>query len=463
MTKPEYQVNSTKPAGAPPRLGNSIVAGSGENDAARELSTLLEVSRLITSVLELTPLLELILTQLNRVASYSGASIWLLDSDGLVLVADRAPVGHPVASGLRIPREKLSWVDGDPASVIVADVQDERDQSAGARSYRAAVGGRFDYSHSWMRIPLVYQGKTIGMISLSHVDPGHFTPRHADLAMAIANQAAVAITNARLVEQAQTMAALEERQRLARELHDSVTQALFSTTLHARAAQLAFEQTGLDADGPLGRSIADVRELTQGALAEMRALIFELRPGALAEEGLTQALRKQAAALSAREGIDILVDLPQDRLSLSVTTEEHLYRIVLEALHNTVKHAGAEHAWVRLTRNDRELTFEVIDDGAVSIPLSPHLGIWVCTPWRTAPRPSAPLCRSTARPARGRRCALHSSPIQQRAATKEKTRRDWRIRDERRTHSPADRRRSCRGPARAARLHDDDDGHRGRR
>ena len=178
------------------------------------------------------------------------------------------------------------------------------------------------------------------------------------------------------------MAALEERQRLARELHDSVTQALFSTTLHARAAQLAFEQTGLDADGPLGRSIADVRELTQGALAEMRALIFELRPGALAEEGLTQALRKQAAALSAREGIDILVDLPQDRLSLSVTTEEHLYRIVLEALHNTVKHAGAEHAWVRLTRNDRELTFEVIDDGAGFDPAQPapgHMGLHTMT------------------------------------------------------------------------------------
>ncbi|MGA7671977.1 MAG: GAF domain-containing sensor histidine kinase [Nitrolancea sp.] len=371
-------MNSTKAAHEPPRLRGVRPTNGDHEDPTRELSTLLEVSRLITSVLELSPLLDLILTQLDRVASYSGASIWLLDADGLVMVADRAPEGYPVEAGLRIPSEKLSWVDGDAESVIVTDVQDEQDQSAGARSYRAAVGGRFGYSRSWMRIPLVYQGKTIGMISLSHVEPGHFTPHHADLAMAIANQAAVAITNARLIEQAQTMGALEERQRLARELHDSVTQALFSTTLHARAAQLAFEQTGLDPDGLLGRSIADVRELTQGALAEMRALIFELRPGALAEEGLAQALRKQAAALSAREGIDIVVDLPEPRLSLAAHVEENLYRIVLEALHNTMKHAGAEHAWVRLARNERELRLEIVDDGAGFDPVRPapgHLGL----------------------------------------------------------------------------------------
>ena len=378
MMSTEQQVNSTKAANEPPRLRGVRPTTGDYDDPTRELSTLLEVSRLITSVLELSPLLDLILTQLNRVASYSGASIWLLDADGLVMVADRAPEGYPVEAGLRIPGEKLSWVNGDPESVIVADVQDEQDQSPGARSYRAAVGGRFDYSHSWMRIPLVYQGKTIGMISLSHVEPGHFTPHHADLAIAIANQAAVAITNARLIEQAQTMAALEERQRLARELHDSVTQALFSTTLHARTAQLAFEQTGLDPDGVLGRSIADVRELTQGALAEMRALIFELRPGVLAEEGLAQALRKQAAALSAREGIDILVDLPEQRFSLAAHVEENLYRIVLEALHNTMKHAGAGHAWVRFDRNERELRFEVVDDGVGFDPAQPapgHLGL----------------------------------------------------------------------------------------
>ena len=333
-------------------------------EPSQDLATLLDVSRLLTSILELPPLLDLILAQLNRVADFTGASIWLLDEDGLVLVADRAPEGHATEEGLRIPRERVSWVDAVPEAVIVADVQDDRDDSPGARSYRAAVGSRFSYSHSWMRIPLIYQEKTIGMISLSHREPGHFTPNHATLALAIANQAAIAITNARLLEQAQEIAALEERQRLARELHDSVTQALFSTTLHARAAQLAFEQAGLDPAGSLGRSIAEVRTLTQGALAEMRALIFELRPGALAEEGLVHALRKQAAALSAREGIDIQIVAPDARLPLPPRTEEHLYRIALETLHNVLKHAAAQSVAVRFEqRTEGLLVLEIADDG----------------------------------------------------------------------------------------------------
>ena len=91
---------------------------------------------------------------------------------------------------------------------------------------------------------------------------------------------------------------------------------------------------------PPGRS-ARLRTLTAGALAEMRALIFELRPGALAEEGLVSALRRQAAAISAREGVQISVEGPEERLALSPAAEEHCYRLVLEAWHNTVKHADA--------------------------------------------------------------------------------------------------------------------------
>ena len=102
--------------------------------------------------------------------------------------------------------------------------------------------------------------------------------------------------------------------------------------LHARTAQLAMEKQGLPRDGRLGRSVAEVREFSQGALAEMRALIFELRPEVLAEEGVVAGLGKQAAALSARSGLPIAVDGPRDRLDVGPKVEEHLYRIVLEAL-----------------------------------------------------------------------------------------------------------------------------------
>jgi signal transduction histidine kinase len=154
-----------------------------------------------------------------------------------------------------------------------------------------------------------------------------------------------------------------ERQRLARDLHDSVSQSLFSTTLHVRTAQQALAREGLDAGGPVAEELSEIGQLTRGALAEMRALIFELRPGALAEEGLVAALTKQAAALSAREGLVMEVDGPGERLPLAPEVEEQLYLLGQEALANVVKHARASRATIRIAATDQTVTMEVADDG----------------------------------------------------------------------------------------------------
>ena len=124
--------------------------------------------------------------------------------------------------------------------------------------------------------------------------------------------------------------------------------------------------------------MAQLAGLTQGAMAEMRALIFELRPAALAEESLVAALRTQAAALTAREGLAITVDGPEEKLDLGGGTEEHLYRIVLDALNNVVKHAKADRADVRVTIRDRVMRVAVSDDGAGFDPdvgRAGHLGL----------------------------------------------------------------------------------------
>ena len=182
---------------------------------------------------------------------------------------------------------------------------------------------------------------------------------------ALADQAAVAVRNASLFRAAEQNAVLVERHRLSRELHDSVSQALFAMTLHARTAQRHLSGLGLTDDHPAAVQVAQLHALTQAALAEMRALIFEVRPGALAEEGLAQALTRQAAAISAREQVPITVEGPADRVPLRPDVEEHLYRLVLEAIVNAVKHARASAIAVRLAvpAEDRmELT--VTDDGA---------------------------------------------------------------------------------------------------
>jgi signal transduction histidine kinase len=154
-----------------------------------------------------------------------------------------------------------------------------------------------------------------------------------------------------------------ERQRIARDLHDSVSQSLFSTTLHVRTAQHALAREGLDSTGPVGEELGEIGQLTRGALAEMRALIFELRPGALAEEGLVAAVAKQASALGAREGLVIEVDGPDERLPLRPEVEEQLYRLGQEALANVVKHARASQATVRIAAKDDTVSVEVSDDG----------------------------------------------------------------------------------------------------
>jgi signal transduction histidine kinase len=172
--------------------------------------------------------------------------------------------------------------------------------------------------------------------------------------------------------------ASEERQRIARDLHDSVSQSLFSMTLHARTAERALTQSGQRAYGAVARELAQVGELSRAALAEMRALIFELRPGGLADEGLVAALTKHAGAVSAREGLPIEVTGPSERLPISAHSEEHLYRLGQEALANVSKHAAATHATVAVTNDGANVGLEVRDDGRGFDPetvYAGHLGL----------------------------------------------------------------------------------------
>jgi signal transduction histidine kinase len=157
--------------------------------------------------------------------------------------------------------------------------------------------------------------------------------------------------------------AVEERQRIARDLHDSVSQSLFSTTLHLRTAERALARGGMDPEGPVGQELDRAGQLTGGALAEMRALVFELRPGSLAEDGLVVALKLHAAAVSAREELAIAVHGPDERLPLTPAAEEQLYRIGQEALANVVKHAHATEAAIHVTTGGGAVAIAIRDDG----------------------------------------------------------------------------------------------------
>lgn len=161
-----------------------------------------------------------------------------------------------------------------------------------------------------------------------------------------------------LRDQAGALAASEERAHLARELHDSVTQALFSMGLITRSVEVLIDRDPTAAREKLG----DLRELQRDALAEMRSLIFELRPGSLEREGLANALRTHVAAVEGRLGLPIVLDVAE-LARLPLATEDALYRIAQEALHNIVKHASATSVRIDLARDGGQVVLRVADDG----------------------------------------------------------------------------------------------------
>ena len=245
---------------------------------------------------------------------------------------------------------------------------------------RDFVLSRPEYSHihdfmkqvTWdtvVAVPMVYRDELMGVLLSYHQPTQNIGDAELAFHTAIADQAAVAVQNALLLTQVQDKAALEERARLARELHDSVSQALFSMGLIARSIELTLAREGAPSQAVM-QHVADLRSLTQAALADMRALIFELRPGALEEEGLLNALRKHAAGVQGRQMLQVSVVCPNEQEAgdgvlprLKPAAEEALYRIAQEALHNVVKHAKAGHVEICIEADDRFVTLQIKDDG----------------------------------------------------------------------------------------------------
>jgi signal transduction histidine kinase len=166
--------------------------------------------------------------------------------------------------------------------------------------------------------------------------------------------------------------ARKERHRIARDLHDSVSQALFSAVMHTRTAQKALIREGRTASRPLEDSLEAIGELTRGAQSEMRALIFELGHDAV-EDGLVAAFSRHASMLRTRNGLEIEVQGPE-RLALSPHAQTELFSIGREALANVVKHAGATKAWVHVEARAGRVLVEVRDDGSGFEPTASHPG-----------------------------------------------------------------------------------------
>jgi len=222
-----------------------------------------------------------------------------------------------------------------------------------------AVGSMILYYESWESIgfALAYAAVLFLVSGFSAVTRQAEAARNESQALL----AELQVANRKLqdaAQQVEELAAAQERNRLARELHDSVSQTIFSMTLTAQAAQILLERDPSKVRGQLER----LQSLAQSALAEMRALIQQLRPPKLAEEGLAAALERHMVERKVRDGLTVDLDIRGNR-RLPAHVEEGLFRTVQEALNNVVKHSGVSQARVSLFMDTDPISLCIEDDG----------------------------------------------------------------------------------------------------
>src|SRR5690606_34377713 len=275
------------------------------------------------------------------------ANVYLLDEAGerLKLATDRQASAQPVT-----PIQHSISIDDETDLIARA-----------ARERRGLILNLADEGKpacSEMAVPMVLAGRLIGVLYLASSEAHRFAEADIQVMGTLTDLIAVAVENARLYEKAQALAVLEERNRLARELHDSVSQALYGIGLGARTARMLLDRSPDRVAEPLDY----VLSLAEAGLTEMRALIFQLRPESIENEGLVSALTKQASSLQARHGLQVTTEMG-DEPALPLEIKQALYLVAREAMHNTVKHAKASNVIVRLTLEPTRCLLEICDDG----------------------------------------------------------------------------------------------------
>jgi signal transduction histidine kinase len=332
-----------------------------------QVAALQETTRAIASTLDLDHLLNIIIQQATTLLEADGGIINLVDWERMEDdVAATAGVADGTL-GMSGPLEDSisGWVTLNNEAVITNNVAEDPRVDNQSREFILAA------NLSCAAIaPLTIKDRVMGTIVVAGTEEGkcQFEQSELQVLVAFANQAAIAIENARLYEQARQLAVVEERQRLARELHDSVTQALYGMTLYAEAMarQLDSDKVELAKE-----QLQELQNTAQEALREMRLLIFQLRPPDLEKDGLVTVLRNRLEAVEARAGLNMEFRVDHEvRLPLEI--EEGLYRIAQEALNNTLKHAASHEVVVSLITEGPTIVLEIRDDG---IGFDPEAGL----------------------------------------------------------------------------------------
>jgi signal transduction histidine kinase len=322
-----------------------------------ESESLRQVTHALLAQRTLEDVLELVAESTQRLIGTERSMVFLLGDDGRLHAAVRrdsplrehptvavegSRIGQAVQSGQPIIAQMPLPAEGVPPLIAALPLADAREVAL-------------------LAVPLKVDGAVIGVLTAVN-GAANFSEEDVRAVSIFADQAAVAIKHAHLVRQVESLAIVEERQRLARELHDAVTQSIYSITLFTEAGrQMLVAGEISQAEHYLSR----IGDMSQQALKELRLLIHELRPPILARDGLVAALRQRLAAVEERAGVQ--ARLLAEPVILPATVEDALYRIAQEALNNALKHARAAHITIQLTTELVEqrphVKLQIGDDG----------------------------------------------------------------------------------------------------
>jgi signal transduction histidine kinase len=332
-----------------------------------ESQSLHQIALALLQKLTLEETLEIICSEAQRLTRALGSSVSLMEEGSWLRVAFRTG-SSPFAAGRYPVKDSLLGMAVRRGEPVLLNNQeffapDFGEQSpdtprpdAHPVSVRDAIAGR--ETLSLLAVPLQVKGETIGVLDVVN-KRGGFSPDDVRIINLLADQASVAIDHARLYQEARRVAVLEERQRLARDLHDSVNQSLYGINLYSQAALRQLAQGNVESATD---HLKHVQTSAQDGLSEMRLLIFELRPPVLENEGLVAALEQRLKSVEERTGLKtgLKVRMPT---RLPPNVEDELYRITQEALNNVLKHAQATQVAIHLIVTGHTLLLRIQDDG----------------------------------------------------------------------------------------------------
>lgn len=316
--------------------------------------TVRDIVSALNNTLDLNEIFKLILEKIGVIIPHDVSNIMLIDNDiaRIVQYQGWSDQLSETITQFEFPLRKVAALNlmyRTRKTFIVENIKD--------------IGEWFDFlpdyhPQSYLATPISVDDEVVGFLNLDSYMPYFFNEDHANRLQVFVNQAAIAIKNARLYKQSHDLAALEERQRLARDLHDSVTQTLFAASITANSTLKQWQND----DSSIEENLLELCDLTQGALAEMRTMLLELRPNALLEADLADILRQLAESVKGRAYLRVKFET-SGTCNLPPGIQVTFFRIAQEAINNVIKHAGASNLHMNLNCNSRQVEMLVLDDG----------------------------------------------------------------------------------------------------